>query len=187
MKTGLSIMALVVIGAFGFYSTGGIAKAEAPAAPAVKTGAATLAAAPSLIGTLGKFATFKEPGTQLDATLSKYCKKTSSLTEHTMTVSEYTCDQKSGLRSASLDARDMGKGQHFVMSLNVNFSPDQYASLKTVLEKNLGKAKKLGADDVEWRTRGGKGIDDYGTPVITLSNNKESKQGEFGLALEQGP
>jgi hypothetical protein len=31
------------------------------------------------------------------------------------------------------------------------------------------------------------GIGDYGTPVIALSNNKEGKQGEFGLALEQGP
>jgi hypothetical protein len=37
---------------------------------------------------------------------------------------------------------------------------------------------------LEFRAESRGNIDDYGTPVIALSNNKE---GTFGLALGQGP
>jgi hypothetical protein len=76
--------------------------------------------------------------------------------------------------------------RNYVMYIQLLLAADCYGSLKSQMQRKLGRPKKSGKEFIRYVYTGDRELNKLGTPVISLSLEDEQTAG-FVVALEQGP
>lgn len=143
----------------------------------------------TVVNAVADYKSFRMSSAQFDTVVAPYCKKVRDKSLKPMILATYSCAPGSGITQIKLDSRE-GFGSplpNYMMLVSVDFAMDKYATVKTQIEKKLGRGKPRGKDFLEWRYAADKALNEAGNPVINLSRDSTDKSASLHLALEQGP
>jgi hypothetical protein len=139
-----------------------------------------------IIYELSDFRNFRKKISELDALARRACKKTEEIKDESGVLRKYVCDQKSGIKSVRIDARGNG-GDHFIMTLTVNYKYQEFENVKDIMGRRLGKASLRIKDMVQWNYTSDKRLSEMGNPMISTVRWPEDNSASFDLGIEQGP
>jgi hypothetical protein len=135
---------------------------------------------------LAEIKTFRKNAQEIDALVSRYCKKMRERKSENGVYADYVCEASSGLRAVDYDTAEGANRPAYVMYIHVEFSYADYPEIKRLLAKKLGKANRNWKDYIGWEYKTDQVLYEQGTPAIYISRDKLDASATFGVALEQG-
>lgn len=139
-----------------------------------------------IIGALANYKTFRMTSAQIHALITTECKRILFRVVDESTLAKYACNESSGIREIKIDSYESGQ-KNYLWYVVVFFDAQKFSSIRSDVQKRLGKPHRSGEDYSNWRYSTDKQLNAHGNPSIMLMLSDDGEDGIFQLGLEQGP
>lgn len=140
----------------------------------------------SIIEKLADYQNFRRKAADFDEMITGHCEKEKEIKDKFGIISKYSCAPESGIDTIRIDSRE-GQRENYIMTLSVYYHVQNFDKVRQAVGNKLGKESKKARNLSLWRYAADKGLNDLGSPVISISRDLETDSASFQLGLEQGP